>query len=261
MSQSSALRASHFLVTGGGSGIGKAIAARLLAGGAEVVIAGRTEKKLMEAKASLCENGAPSERLHILTLDIADCGKIASKLAEADALTGGALDGFVNAAALGGDQAFGRGYEPFDITPDEWDTLNDINYKGAFFMMREEIDFLLAHERRGNILNIASNAACMDVIGSYGAAKTAVIRWTRAFGKRYGKNGVIINGIAPGATLTPMIAKYAHSPDQPYPRHAIGRFIDPAEIAELAAYLLSGWGEIICGHTVVADGGDNSATL
>ena len=58
-----------------------------------------------------------------------------------------------------------------------------------------------------------------------------------------------------------MIAYYAKAIDQPYPRHAIGRFIRPDEIAELAFYLMSNYGEIICGHTVVADGGDQAATL
>ena len=72
---------------------------------------------------------------------------------------------------------------------------------------------------------------------------------------------IIINGIAPGATFTPMIASYAKTIDQPYPRHAIERIIRPDEIAELAFYLMSDYGEIVCGHTVVADGGDNSATL
>ena len=249
----SELRSTHFLVTGGGSGIGKAIAKRLTAGGATVVIAGRTPEKLMKTAGEIA-----SDRLFTMTLDIADCERIPEKLAEAEALAGG-LDGFVNAAALGGNQALGRGFEPWDITPDEWDRLNDINFQGAFFMMRDEIDFLLSRGRPGNILNIASNAACMGVVGSYGAAKTAVIRWTRSFGNRYGKNGIIINGIAPGATLTDMISNYAKSADQPYPRHALGRFILPEEIAELAAYLLSRSGEIVCGHTVVADAGDSGA--
>ncbi len=57
-----------------------------------------------------------------------------------------------------------------------------------------------------------------------------------------------------------MISSYAKSIDQPYPRHALGRFIRPEEIAELAKYLLSTAGEIVCGHTVVADAGDNAAT-
>ena len=101
----------------------------------------------------------------------------------------------------------------------------------------------------------------MDIVGSYGASKLSLIKWTRAFGKKFGKDGIIINGIAPGANFTPMIERYAKSVDQPYERHAIGRFIKPEEIAELAFYLMSDYGEILCGHTVVADGGDNMATL
>ena len=122
-------------------------------------------------------------------------------------------------------------------------------------------NIMLERQTKGNILNFASNAACMDITGSYGASKQAVIKWTRTFGKRYGHNGIIINGIAPGATFTPMIARYAHDINQGYKRHAIERFIRPDEIAEFAFYLMSDYGEIICGHTVVADGGDNAATL
>lgn len=162
---------------------------------------------------------------------------------------------------MGTSQLTGRGYEPWDITEEEWDALTDINFKAAFFLMRNEIDYMLENGIRGNILNIASNAACMDIIGSYGASKEAIIKWTRSLGKRYGHNGIIINGIAPGATFTPMIARYAHDINQKYERHAIERFIRPDEIAELAFYLMSDYGENICGHTVVADGGDNAATL
>lgn len=281
------LRCSNILVIGGSSGMGKAIAKRLLRECANVVIAGRSADKLAGAYEDLSAdrgvafsyNGSdPAEleallarvklqaadrhtRLFTLEMDIGDCDAIPAKLAEADALLPGGLDGFVNAAALGGHQTFGRGYEPFDITPDEWDLLSYTNFKGAFFLMRDEINYLLGTGRKGNILTFASNAACMDVIGSYGAAKNAIIRWTRAFGKRYGEKGIIINGIAPGAVLTPMISSYAHSADQPYPRHAIGRFILPDEIAALASYLMSAEGEIVCGHTVVADGGDKMATL
>lgn len=209
------LRNDRVLIFGGGGGIGKAIAVRLLEAGAKVMITGRTEEK---------------------------------------------LNAFVNAAALGSG-FLGRGYEPWDITEAEWDTMTDTNFKAAFFLMRNEIDYMREKEIRGNILNIASNAACMDIIGSYGAAKEAIIKWTRSMGKRVGHNGIIINGIAPGATFTPMISYYAHEIDQKYERHAIERFIRPDEIAELAFYLMSDYGEIICGHTVVADGGDNAATL
>ena len=248
------LRNKNVLVFGGGSGIGKAIAARFIEAGARVLIVGRSEKKLRDAAAEIC-----TENIFFEPFDITDIKNYSALFSKAEKILGG-LDAFVNAAAVGSDFV-GRGYEPWDITPDEWTMLTDVNFKAAFFLMRNEINYFLEKEIRGNILNIASNAACMDIRGSYGASKEAIIKWTRSLGKKYGHNGIIINGIAPGATFTPMISSYAHSIDQPYERHAIERFIRPDEIAELAFYLMSNYGEIICGHTVVADGGDNKATL
>jgi NAD(P)-dependent dehydrogenase (short-subunit alcohol dehydrogenase family) len=249
------LRNDKILVFGGGSGIGKAIAKRLCDAGASVVIAGRSEDKLKEAAKEINSNN-----LQFVVCDIANVDKHDEIFAECARLMGG-LNAFVNSAAVSTEAISGRGYEPFDVTEEEWDLMSDINFKGAFFLMRNEIDYLKERAIRGNILNIASNAACMDIIGVYGASKEAMIKWTKSFGKRQGHNGIIINGIAPGATFTPMIASYAHSIDQKYERHAIERFIRPDEIAELAYYLMSDYGEIICGHTVVADGGDNAATL
>lgn len=248
------LRNDKILIFGGGSGIGKAVAKRFCDAGAKVLITGRTKEKLEEAKAEI-----NSENLYIKVFDIKDVEKHELMFQEAEKILGG-LNGFVNAAALGSG-VLGRGYEPWDITGDEWDMLTDINFKAAFFLIRNEVDYLLKNNVRGNILNFASNAACMDIVGQYGASKEAIIKWTRSFGKHYGHNGIIINGIAPGATFTPMIARHAHSIDQEYKRHAIERFIRPEEIAELAFYLMSDYGEIICGHTVIADGGDNNATL
>lgn len=248
------LRNDKILVFGGGSGIGKAVAKRFIDAGARVLITGRGEEKLKEAAEEI-----NSKDLFYKVFDITDiCGHKAI-FEYAEKIWDG-VNGFVNAAGICSD-CFKRGYEPWDISEREWDTVTDIDYKAAFFIMRNEVDYMLKKGIRGNILNFASNAACMDIIGSYGASKEAVMKWTRAFGKRYGHNGIIINGIAPGATLTPMISDYAHDINQRYERHAIERFIRPEEIAELAFYLMSDYGEIICGHTVVADGGDNAATL
>ncbi len=249
------LRNDKILVFGGGSGIGKAIAKRFCDAGAKVLIVGRNEEKLKTAAEEI-----NSKNIYCKTFDITNINEHIKLFNEISESLGG-LNGFVNAAALGTSQCTGRGYEPWDITEEEWDTLTDINFKAAFFLMRNEIDYMLEKSIEGNILNIVSNAACMDIIGSYGASKGAIIKWTRAFGKRYGHNGIIKNGIAPGATFTPMIARYAHDINQKYERHAIERFIRPDEIAELAFYLMSDYGEIICGHSVIADGGDNLATL
>ncbi len=247
------LRCKKILITGGGSGIGKAIAKKFVNRGASVIIAGKNEEKLKNTVSDIS-----SSKINYIKWDITDLSLFEQNTVRAKKLMGG-LDGFVNAAAVSTAVLTGRGYEPWDITQDEWDALTDVNFKSAFFMMRNEVDYFISNGIKGNILNIASNAACMDIIGSYGAAKLSVMKWTRAFGKKYGRNGIIINGIAPGATFTPMIARYAHSIEQPYERHAIGRFIRPDEIAELAYYLMSDYGEIICGHTVVADGGDSAA--
>lgn len=249
------LRCDKILVFGGGSGIGKAVAKRLCRAGAKVLIAGRTKEKLLSAREEI-----GSENVFAEAFDITDTDGHCAFFDKVDNTLGG-LNGFVNAAAVGSGFFGDRGYEPWDITGSEWDKFTEIDFKAAFFLMRNEIDFMIKSGTRGNILNFASNAACMGITGPYGASKSAVIKWTRALGIRHGKDGIIINGIAAGATFTPMIARYAKSVDQPYPRHAIGRFIRPEEIAELAYYLMSDMGEIICGHTVVADGGDSAATL
>ncbi len=249
------LRCNKILITGGGSGIGKAIAKRFIEAGAVVTILGRNIEKLNDAKAEI-----GSDRVFVLQGDISRAEEIMSYIKKSASLMGG-LDGVVNNAAVGTTQVTGRGYEPWDITPEEWDTVTDINLKGAFFVMREAVDYMLENKVRGNILNISSNAACMDIAGSYGSSKFSILKMTRALGKRFGSDGIIINGIAPGATSTPMISHYCTDENIPYERHAIGRFIKPYEIAELAYYLMSNMGEIICGHTVVADGGDRNATL
>lgn len=248
------LRNKNVLIFGGGSGIGKAIAIRFIEAGAKVCITGRTAEKLKAVKEEI-----NSPNLFYKVFDITDVESHHQLFFQCEKELG-SLDAFVNAAAVG-TSCLGRGYEPWDITSQEWDMITDINFKAAFFLMRNEIDYMLSKKIQGNILNIASNAACMDIIGSYGASKEAIIKWTRALGKKYGHNGIIINGIAPGATFTPMISRYAKDINQKYERHAIERFIRPDEIAELAYYLMSDYGEIICGHTVVADGGDNAATL
>ena len=248
------LRNDKIIVFGGNSGIGKAVAKRFCDAGAKVLIVGRDEEKLEKTAVEI-----NNKNLCFKVFDITNVDEHITLFNDAETALGG-LNGFVNAAAIGSSWT-GRGYEPWDITSEEWDVISNIDFKAAFFLMRNEIDYLLEKGIKGNILNFASNAACMDIVGSYGASKESIIKWTRAFGKKYGHNGIIINGIAPGATFTPMIARYAHDINQRYERLAIERFIRPEEIAELAFYLMSDYGEIICGHTVVADGGDNEATL
>ncbi len=125
------LRCSKILITGGGSGIGKAIAKRFIDDGASVTILGRKLDKLNAAKDEI-----DSSKLFVLQGDISKSDEIMSYILKASELMGG-LDGVINNAAMGTSQVTGGGYEPWDITSDEWDTVTDINLKGAFFVMRE----------------------------------------------------------------------------------------------------------------------------
>ncbi len=136
------LRNDKIIIFGGGSGIGLAVAKRFCNAGADVLIIGRSEDKLLSAKEEI-----GSERLKIKVFDIFECEKHTSFFEEAEKILGG-IGGFVNAAALGTHACTGRGYEPWDITPDEWDTLNDVNFKGAFFLMRNEIDYFFPKESK-----------------------------------------------------------------------------------------------------------------
>lgn len=247
------LRCKCIVITGGSSGIGLAIAKRLTAEGAKVVITGRNQERLNAAREEVGSGCCGS-----LQWDVSDVHIIEENLIRAEEMMGG-LDGLVNNAGVSTEPA-GRGYDPWDITPDEWDAIMDVNLRGSFFLMRDFADYLRKRNRSGNILNISSNAACMDIIGPYGVSKVGLMRLTRALAKVCGPDGIIINGIAPGATFTPMLS-WANDIDEPLPKSAIGRYIRPEEIAEIAAYLMSDAGVVICGHTVVADAGDKYATL
>ena len=94
----------------------------------------------------------------------------------------------------------------------------------------------------------------MLTCGPYSSAKEAIIKWTRAFGKKYGHNGIIINGIAPGPVATEM-NNWHEGDSMKHDRIPYGRFSTVDEIAELAMYLLSKDAKMICGETVIIDGG------
>lgn len=247
------LRNDKFLIFGGGSGIGAAIAKRLLEDGAKVTIVGRHLDKLEKLKYEI-EN----DNLYVFVGDISKISSHQDMFEKASEMMGG-LNAVINSAAV--EPNTPRGYDPFDVTEEEWDRTTSINLKGAFFILRNSIQYMLDNKIKGNILMIASNAAYVPIFGQYGSSKLCVTKWVESFGKQYGHDGIVINGLAPGATFTPMISEYAMSIDQKYPRHALERFIKPEEMAEIAHYLLTDVGEIICGTTVVADAGDYGHVL
>lgn len=237
------LRVSKVLVTGGGSGIGLAIAKALIKEGCDVCICGRNLDKLNKAKKEF-----NSDRLHVMQWDIKDVSVIREKFNEAAALCGGYLDGLVNNAGVYSPEG---GFRPWYETSEDWDNMWDTNLKAQVFLMRRFTTYLYEQcHKPGNICCISSiTSSSYEVRGSYSASKYALSRMVRSHAKQAIGFGVVINGVDPGVVLTPM------SPNATGKLHAIGRAIQPEEIANCVLFLMSRQAVICCGEMMTADGG------
>lgn len=239
------LRGSKAIVTGASRGIGLAIANMLVKEGCRVIITGRNEEALSRAAASI---GACPK-----VWDAADLSAWPAHIEEAAATLGG-LDILVNNAGI-----FCQSHSEWDpdalleTTVDEWERVMHTNTSALFFAMQAAVAYMRRSHVAGNILNITSVAGYEPVRGAYGASKIAASGLTRGWGLMYAKDGIVINGIAPGPVATEM--NHWHEGDPlDNPRVPAGRFATADEVAELARYLLSPAACMVCGETVVLDG-------
>jgi NAD(P)-dependent dehydrogenase (short-subunit alcohol dehydrogenase family) len=235
-------RCKKVLITGGGSGIGYAIAKALLDEGCEVCIAGRNPEKLSRAKDTL-----NSGKASILQWDVTNVSVCREKINEACVLLGGYCDGVVNSAGV---------WTPQDMwnTSDElWRSIVDTNLKAVIFIMQQATIYMRDNHIKGSILNIASVAGSHGTgYGSvYPLSKDALVNATRYMAKQAYGVGVTINGIAPGITATEMSARRDISKKEA----VIGRMIEAEEIARIAVFMLSDAAGICIGETLIADGG------
>ncbi|MFD5657806.1 SDR family NAD(P)-dependent oxidoreductase [Streptomyces hirsutus] len=236
------------MVTGAGSGIGRA-AARLLVGhGARVVLVGRTESALAETAAGL----PPSHHL-VAPCDVGDDKRVEACVAEAvDRF--GRLDGAFNNAGVFG--AFGPLHED---TADNFDHVVAINLRGVWSCMRGQIGAMLA-AGGGAIVNCASVAGHIGHAQSplYSATKHAVIGLSKSAALQYAGDGIRINVMSPGSTDTPMLRSLYTDPgalEQRARRAPLGRLGTCEEVADAAAWLLSPLASYVTGQTIVVDGG------
>lgn len=236
------LRVSRVVITGGGSGIGFAIAKKLIENGCKVCITGRNLEKLQESARRI-----NSSNLSVLQFDINDIESIIPKLNEAACLLGGYYDGIVNSAGVC------SSIDNWNISEQDWDNVIDTDLKSAVFLMRNAVICMRDNNIHGNILQIASivgNHGC-SMGGAYSIAKNSLVNTTRFMGKQAAHLGIVINGIAPGVTYTPMVPDRNFAANQ----QAIGRSIEAEEIADIAMFMLSDAAKICVGETILADGG------
>jgi NAD(P)-dependent dehydrogenase (short-subunit alcohol dehydrogenase family) len=239
------------LVTGGGSGIGRASALAFAREGAKVVVADVA-----------VEGGEETVRLIQQSGGEAIFGKTdVSRAAEVEALvsravqTYGRLDCAHNNAGIEGAAA-----TTIDYAEDAWERVIAINLKGVWLCMKYEIPHLLK-QGGGAIVNTASTAGLVGYRGgsAYVASKHGVVGLTKTAALEYAKAGVRVNAVCPGAIDTPMMGRLTGHRPQRAERMAaaepVGRMGQPEEIAQAVVWLCSEAASFVTGHAMAVDGG------
>ena len=241
------IKGNKAIVTGASRGIGFAIAKELVNAGCSVVITGRNEKTLKVAAEKIGKTAIP------MVWNASDIDLAAAKINEAAEILGG-LDIVVNNAGIFAQRPEWGKESLLQTTVDEWESVMKTNTSAIFFTMQAAVNYMLENNIKGNILNVTSVAGYEPVYGAYGASKIAATGLTRGWGKMFANDGITINGIAPGPVATEMNNWHEGDPMK-HDRIPFGRFATVEEIAKLAMYLLSEEAQMVCGETVVLDGG------
>jgi NAD(P)-dependent dehydrogenase (short-subunit alcohol dehydrogenase family) len=245
------LRERAVLVTGAASGIGEATCERLAAEGAWVALLDRDVERLATVTARLAERGARSVAL---PADVAREDQVRAAVDGAVAAFGH-LGGVVTCAGIfrPGDRQLVA-----DVDLDTFERTLAVNLVGTFLVVRHALPHLL--ETRGAIVTIASTAGLRGhgFGAGYTASKGGVIALTRLLAFQYGERGVRANCICPGATDTPMTGGVWRLPErvaQLKKTVPLGRAAEPAEIGNVACFLVSDDASYVNGQIVAVDGG------
>jgi NAD(P)-dependent dehydrogenase (short-subunit alcohol dehydrogenase family) len=232
------------LVTGGAGGIGSAIARRLAAAVASVVVADRDEAGARRVAREVAGSGGRAEAQ---ALDVGDPAAVEALVDEIVARHG-RIDCACNCAGVTGVRA-----ETADYPEAVFRRVMEINAAGVFACMRAELR-AMASRGAGSIVNIASGAATLGVAGSaaYVAAKHAVAGLTRTAAIEYAARGVRVNAVSPGLVLTDAVDLDA---DRFVAAHPSGRPVDPDEVAATVAWLLLDAPPQLTGALIPVDGG------
>lgn len=233
------------LVTGGTSGIGMEIARALLARGCEVVITGRSERRIEAVLEDLS-----SPRARGIELDVRDVDAMEGKIDEAAGLFPERMgvDTLVNAAGIM------KCPHIDDIDQALWDSIMETNLRAPFFMSRAAAHHMRGRGIHGHILNISSSASARNAKGPYEIGKWALNGMTLGLAEQLIRDGIVVNAIAPGPTATPMLGMRRDG-NLTNLANPSGRYADPREIANLACLLLSSYADLVVGQTVYASGG------
>ena len=253
------------IVTGGGRGIGRAIAMAFAELGAGVGVLARSAEEIGAVQQEIEANGG---RALAVQVDISDSGQVKSAYEQVCAALG-PVDTVVNNAG----NLLYKSFVPLPDTPDhfptfdgpisddEWSTVLGTHLDGSMFLLREALPGML-ERRTGRVVNIVSNSIFRHgpFVSAYDTAKGAVTELTRSLAHEVAYYGVTVNAIAAGHFYTAMTAPMHDDPDanrrvlQRVPMRRIGEL---REIAALAAYLVSEAAGFMTGQVIALDGGES----
>lgn len=232
------LKGKKIIITGGGRGLGAAMAEKFVKEGADVLIAGRTEKTVKET----------AERIgcKYLTLDVSKVDSFDYFMNQADELLEG-VNCLVNNAGISlHENTF------FDVTPETFDKQIDTNFKGAFFLTQSFLRKMKENNRKANVLFISSETGDTMDFRPYGFTKAAVNSMVQGLAYLFAKENIRINAVAPGVTASDMTG-FKEDGNLAYDGNLIGRVYLPEEVAETACFLLSDASGCISGQIITCN--------
>jgi glucose 1-dehydrogenase len=239
------------LVTGAGQGLGRAIALRLAQAGAAVVVTHRRQKG---ADAVAGEITAANGRAMAIELDVTVTQSHAQVI-DAGTACGGSIDILVNCAG---------GMHPFtsflDVDEATFDATVARNFRSAYFLSQAFARKLVAAERPGRIVNIASTAATRPdfMLAAYNAAKAALVQLGRSIAVELVPHGILVNTVAPGPVRTTSTEWIYGNPkwqDVLKEKVPLGGPADPSDIAAAVLFLCGAGSRHMTGSTITVDGG------
>ena len=235
------------VVTGAGRGIGRAIALKFAAEGADVVCVSRTAENSKRVADEIMALGRKS---WAHAVDVADAGAV-NEAIEAILAATGRIDILVNNAGVTRDGLLVR------MSEADWDTVLDTNLKGAF-LLTKALTRAFMKQRSGRIINIASIVGLMGNAGqcNYAASKAALIGFTKSAARELASRGVLVNAIAPGFIDTDMTSGLKEElKAEMLKTIPLGSFGQAEDVANAALFLASPAASYITGQVLTVDGG------
>lgn len=230
------------IITGGGRGLGFAMAKKFIAEGAKVLIAGRNEETLIKSATEIgCD---------YLPLDVQNVESFKTFIDEADKILGG-VNCLINNAGI---SLHENGF--LNVTPEQFDSQFDTNLKGAFFLTQCFINKCKENniDYTKNILFVSSETSITVDERPYGLTKAAMNSLVQGLAHRYVNQGYRINAIAPGVTVSDMVGVKADG-DLTCNYNLTKRYYLPEEVAEVASFLLSDASNCLNGQILVCNEG------